>query len=258
MASDQGLPGQRAQEERAAREAAVRRVVRGFDPGSPDDAPFRPAEFVILSMIAQRALDKHTSVMGKRPQNLWWVSFAEGTLTPYVQRWDPNDLTPRRRRGVSVRGNEMLVLPGEPTRLVGGRLDDGSIDVTGYPGPWNAEARRMAGELKRYLGSDEENARAVLEADQAERSRSSTFTSRLSRMIFDDPNAQAARSRASEAELERAKQIVEGRVQSPSGGSSATAVASGQSNLSDSLSRIPRWVWVVIGIGLLFLLMKGR
>jgi hypothetical protein len=97
----------------------------------------------------------------------------------------------------------MLVFIGEKEGLRYTR-----IDVTGHPGPWNAEARVMAGELKRYVGSNDDNVQAVLQADRLEWFRHST--SRLSRFL-NDPDAEAPRGRASAADLERAKQIVEGR-----------------------------------------------
>jgi hypothetical protein len=66
-----------ARDERAEREAAVQRIVRGFDARAVDETPFRPAEFLILSMIVRSAYDKYTNVMGIRPDNLWWVALIE-------------------------------------------------------------------------------------------------------------------------------------------------------------------------------------
>jgi hypothetical protein len=248
MASEQGLPVQKVRDEKAAREAAIRKVVREFDSHSVDEAPFRPEEFVILSMLERSAYDKYVGVYGKRPSNLWWVSLSEGTHDLYVQRWDPVALGPPGR-GVSVRGNRMLVFTGEKHGL-----DYGKIDVTGHPGPWNAQAREMAGELKGYAGSDDKIVSEVLEADTSEWMR--FRTSSLSK-IFKDPEARAVPSRASAADLERAKEIVEGRQPNPSDGSRPRAPG-GQSNQSSGLARVPPWVWVVIALGALFLLLRGQ
>jgi hypothetical protein len=237
-----------ARDERAEREAAVQRIVRGFDARSVDETPFRPAEFLIFSMIVRSAYDKYTNVMGIRPDNLWWVALIEGAQTFYLQQWDPNGLSPGR--GVSVRGDEMLVFIGEKEGLRYTR-----IDVTGHPGPWNAEARVMAGELKRYVGSNDDNVQAVLQADRLEWFRHST--SRLSRFL-NDPDAEAPRGRASAADLERAKQIVEGRPANPSRVSSAPEERAQPNQPSGRGGRIPPWVWVVIVLGVLYLLMKGQ
>jgi hypothetical protein len=68
------------------------------------------------------------------------------------------------------------------------------VDVTGHPGPWNAEARKMAGELKGYTGSDEDILEYMSSADFA--ARLAHPRSGLLR-ILDDPQSHAVRSRAS-------------------------------------------------------------
>ena len=237
-----------AQEKREAKEAAVRRVIRGFDTRSVDEAPFRPEEFAILNKIERDVFHKQQYEHGGKPPLLWSVSHSEGSHNLYLQRWNPTNSGPPGL-GVSARGNKMLVFTGEKDGLRYTR-----IEVTGHPGPWNAEARQMAGELKRYAGSDDDIARDIVRADSSEWM---TFKTSVLSRIFDDPDAQMAGGRASAAELERAKQIVEGRVQGPSGGSGSPATG-GRLGQQGGLGRIPSWVWVAIGLGVLFLMMKGR
>ena len=77
-----------------------------------------------------------------------------------------------------------------------------TINVTGHPGPWNIEARKMFGALKSYVGSD-----ATVRNCVKERDLWSPFLQRYLESSDNDANGQR-RSSVSLENLARAREIV--------------------------------------------------
>jgi len=143
------------QYQRSCVEAAIKEVLAGFSPNSTDESELRPEESIILGRLVAEAQSRFDRVMGPNPPNLCRSYLSEGCNEAYLQRW--NHHNPHQvGRGVSVRRNEVLVFTGKRSGI-----DYEYIDVTGIPGPWNADVRKMLASLKRYIGSDDAVCQAI-------------------------------------------------------------------------------------------------